>query len=112
MAIGVAGRSHVQRLLLLGAALLVVGLLVAYSAPAAAADRGLDGGSAARANAIEVSAAPAPAGPRTQGAAEDEDPFHVSDNELAVAILLPGFFLVLTAAVIGWAWSARVKRDD
>jgi hypothetical protein len=41
-----------------------------------------------------------------------DDPFSVSDNQLAVAIFLPGFFLVLTAATVVWGIRARLKNGE
>ena len=45
------------------------------------------------------------------GDEESDDPFHVSDESLAVAIFIPGIFLLATGATVAWAISAR-RRDD
>ena len=44
--------------------------------------------------------------------AGDDDPFATSDADLAVAILLPGFFLAVTVGIIVWAWSRRETDGD
>jgi hypothetical protein len=41
-----------------------------------------------------------------------DDPFGVSDNQLAVAIFLPGFFVALTLITVVWAVKGRVKSGD
>ena len=39
-----------------------------------------------------------------------DDPFSVSDNQLAVAIFLPGFFIALTVITVVWAVRSRAKN--
>jgi len=46
------------------------------------------------------------------GDEESDDPFHVSDSQLAVAILLPGFFLLVTGATVAWAVSRRARDEE
>lgn len=41
-----------------------------------------------------------------------DDPFAVSDDQLAVSIFLPGFFVVLTLITVVWAVKWRVKSGD
>ncbi len=43
---------------------------------------------------------------------DDDDPFATSDADLAVAVLLPGFFLALTVGLFGWVWSRRETDED
>lgn len=50
----------------------------------------------------------APAG----GEETNEDPFHVSGGTLAVAILLPLFFVGGTAATFIWAIRSRARREE
>ena len=42
----------------------------------------------------------------------EEDPFHVSDETLAVSIFIPAIFLVSTVWLVWWAWSRRIKPED
>ena len=44
------------------------------------------------------------------GGEESDDPFHVSDESLAVAIFIPAIFLLATGATVAWALRAR-NRD-
>lgn len=46
------------------------------------------------------------------GGGDDDDPFATSDADIAVAVLLPGFFLALTVGLIGWVWSRRATDED
>lgn len=46
------------------------------------------------------------------GGDESDDPFHVSDETLAVAIFIPGIFLLATGATVAWAISARGRDDE
>lgn len=41
-----------------------------------------------------------------------DDPFAVSDNQLAVAIFLPGFFITVTLLMVVLAVKGRAKNDD
>ena len=43
---------------------------------------------------------------------ESDDPFHVSDGSLAVAVVVPLIFLVATGATIGWALHNRRRDGD
>lgn len=38
------------------------------------------------------------------------DDFAVSDSDLAVAIFIPGIFLVATGGLIAWAWANRKEE--
>ncbi len=42
----------------------------------------------------------------------EEDPFHVSDETLAVSIFIPAIFLVSTVWLVWWAWNRRIKPED
>ncbi len=42
----------------------------------------------------------------------EEDPFHVSDETLAVSIFIPAIFMVSTVWLVWWAWSRRIKPED
>ena len=48
----------------------------------------------------------------TPAAGDDDDPFATSAADLAVAVLLPGFFLMLTVGLIAWVWSRRETDGD
>ena len=41
-----------------------------------------------------------------------DDPFSVSDDQLAVAIFLPGFFVALTVITVVWAVRSRIKNGE
>lgn len=63
------------------------------------------------AQSVDVPDTGAPVLPQQAQAADD--PFDVSDEELAVAIFIPGIFLVASAALVLWAWRNRAKdRGD
>jgi hypothetical protein len=42
----------------------------------------------------------------------EEDPFAVSDNDLAVAIFVPGIFVAATVLMLFLAVKGRVKKDE
>ena len=42
----------------------------------------------------------------------EEDPFHVSDETLAVSIFIPAIFLASTIWLVWWAWNRRIKPED
>lgn len=46
------------------------------------------------------------------GEEESEDPFHVSDESLTVAIIIPGIFVLATATTVAIAMSKRNRGDD
>ncbi len=50
--------------------------------------------------------------PAAAGDEAGDDPFAVSDDELAVAIFLPGFFVTVTVLMVVLAVKARVKNMD
>ena len=60
-------------------------------------------------DAAAVADTPVPVHAGSEGG---EDPFHVSDKTLTVAVVLPLIFLVLTGATIAWAWSNRRRDGD
>ena len=41
-----------------------------------------------------------------------DDPFHVSGAGLAIAVIIPGIFLIATGAIVAWAVSARARPED
>lgn len=82
--------------LLLVVAFVLVAPLVSASAAAGALDP----------TASEI----LPVQPSAEG--EGDDPFHVSGDELAVAIFLPGIFLIATAGLIAWAWRSRSRDSE
>ena len=81
-------------------ALLMLGLVVAvWSLPtgsAAAAD-----GALAETPVLDAA-----------GDEASDDPFHVSDAGLAIAVIIPGIFLVATGATVAWAISNRARPED
>lgn len=61
------------------------------------------------ASSADLSATGAPALP--QQAAEADNPFAVSDEDLAVAIFIPGILLVASVALVVWALRSRAKDE-
>ena len=83
-------------------ALLMLGLVVAaWSLPAA--DVAAAAADAALAETPVLEAA---------GDEASDDPFHVSDAGLAIAVIIPGIFLVATGATVAWAISNRARPED
>ncbi len=41
-----------------------------------------------------------------------DDPFYVSGAGLAIAIVIPGIFLIMTGATVAWAMANRVRPGD
>ncbi|MCY3919366.1 MAG: hypothetical protein OXG38_06150 [Chloroflexi bacterium] len=41
-----------------------------------------------------------------------DDPFHVSNAGLAIAIIVPGIFLIATGATVAWAVANRVRPGE
>ena len=76
----------------------VTALLVATTATAMAAQ------------SSDLPAAGAPVLP--QQAAEAENPFAVSDEDLAVAIFIPGILLVASIALVVWAMRSRAQDEN
>ena len=93
------------------ASVLAVALAPAYGAAMAAEDASSE--AVEQALAAEQTGDPQqPASPNQEGEAGEEDPFHVSDESLAVSIFIPFIFLVSTAWLVWWAWSRRIKPED
>ncbi len=83
-------------------ALLMLGLVVAaWSLPA----------SDVAAAAADVALAETPVLDAAGDEASD-DPFHVSGAGLAIAVIIPGIFLVATGATVAWAISNRARPED
>ena len=82
-------------------ALLMLGLVLAvWSLPTGSAAAAADG---ALAETPVMEAA---------GDEASNDPFHVSDAGLAIAVIIPGIFLVATGATVAWAISNRARPED
>ena len=63
--------------------------------------------------AAEIDPAPqTPLSADAGGGDENADPFHVSGGMLAVAVLLPLFFVGGTAAIFIWAIRNRARREE
>ena len=82
-------------------ALLMLGLvLAAWSLPTGSAAAAADG---ALAETPVLDAA---------GDEASDDPFHVSGAGLAIAVIIPGIFLIATGATVAWAISNRARPGD
>ena len=82
-------------------ALLMLGLVLAvWSLPTGSAAAAADG---ALAETPVLDAA---------GDEASDDPFHVSGAGLAIAVIIPGIFLIATGAIVAWAVSARARPED
>jgi len=92
-------------------AVLVVALAPAYGAAMAAQS----GPSQFADDAVTVEQAgdsEQPGLSKSEGEAWEEDPFHVSDESLAVSIFIPFIFFVSTVWLVWWAWNRRIDPED
>jgi hypothetical protein len=95
----IAQRSGARPFLL---ALLVLAVaLAAWTLPAGDAAAAAADGALAETPVLEAA-----------GDEASDDPFHVSDAGLAIAIVIPGIFLIMTGATVAWAMANRVRPGD
>ena len=83
-------------------ALLMLGLVLAvWSLPTGSAAAAAADGALAETPVLDAA-----------GDEASDDPFHVSDAGLAIAVIIPGIFLIATGATVAWAISARARPED
>lgn len=93
---GCRPRTLLIALLMLGLVLAVWSLPTGSASAAAAAD-----GALAETPVLDAA-----------GDEASDDPFHVSGAGLAIAVIIPGIFLIATGAIVAWAVSARARPED
>ncbi len=83
-------------------ALLTLGLvLAAWSLPASDVAAAAADGALAETPVLDAA-----------GDEASDDPFHVSGAGLAIAVIIPGIFLIATGATVAWAISNRARPED
>ena len=83
-------------------ALLMLGLVLAvWSLPTGSASAAAADGALAETPVLDAA-----------GDEASDDPFHVSGAGLAIAVIIPGIFLIATGAIVAWAVSARARPED
>ena len=83
-------------------ALLMLGLVVAaWSLPAGDVAAAAADGALAETPVLDAA-----------GDEASDDPFHVSGAGLAIAVIVPGIFLLATGATVAWAISARARPGE